>query len=321
VVRAGAIFIVLIGFVGLMIVLEYAQLQAEQFAVGGDGLSAASVAWRMQVACLFSQPIQTPPHLAIDIFWSTAALIYYLNILTKLKSRRGENYAFSFVYRGIFYLLGGKPAQLPDYGDIYESRRKWISDIKPRFLQIPCKYLARMEAAYLAIKTSVSADIPWLFFVLIYCLAQLKTVWLDNDAPFWDPSIQSVRLGVGQIMALILLTGLLLNGVSSFIDAWPTEMTIRLIADSGSDDIEAACVWQGPGQILEKGWFRNYLIVLSGWNMAVLIYAGIISGGPWDVDGLNISVVCLISSLFIWEFSLEFCNLVIIILSKFWKRN
>jgi len=183
-------------------------------------------------------------------------------------------------------------------------------------------YFAQMEAAYLAIKASVSADIPWLFFVFIYCLAQLKSVWLDNDSPFWDPANESVRLGVGQIMALILLTGLLLVGVDSFMGAKPTQVGAAPDdVEKRYDDTEAACIQRDLDAdldaILDELSFRRFLLIFSAWNMVVLFYAGINSGGPWDVDGLNISVVCLIASLLVWGEALELYNLVAIVLQKF----
>jgi hypothetical protein len=307
-----------------MIVLEYAEFQAKQFTVGVNDSLAASVVLRMQLACLFSRPIQTPPNLVIDIFWSTAALTYYVNILIKLKSRNGKIYSFSFVYRGLVYLLRGNISELGDscgdYRYIYVSRRGWI--LKKKHWSQMFLYFAQMEAAYLAIKASVSADIPWLFFVFIYCLAQLKSVWLDKDSPFWDPRNQSVRLGVGQIMALILLTGLLLVGVDSFIGAKPTRVEAAP-DDAGKkyDDTEAACIQRGLDAdldaILDELSFRRFLLIFSAWNMVVLFYAGINSGGPWDVNGLNISVVCLIASLLVWGKTLELYNLVAIVLRKF----
>ena len=306
-----------------MIVLEYAQLQAQLLAADVNDSSAAAISWRMQISCLFSLPFQTLPNLAIDIFWSIAALTYYLNILIKLKTRHGKIYAFSFIYRGLVYLLCGNLTiigyESGDYRHIYKSRRIWIDTLKLhpklRSLKIVLRHFAQMEAAYLAIKTSLSADMPWLFFVLIYCLAQLKTVWLDNASPFWDPAFQSGRLGIGQIMALMLLTVLLLNAVDAFMGANSMEFKAApIILGSHSDDIEAA---QDLGVILDEVWFRRFLFVISAWNMAVLIYAGIISGGPWNVDGLNISVVCLIASLFVWEVVLELWNLIRIVLSKF----
>jgi hypothetical protein len=284
-----------------MIVLEYAQLQAQQLAAGVDGQSAASVAWRMQLSCISSQPIQTPSFLVQDIFWCVAAVTYYMNILTKLKSANGEIHAFSIFYRGLVYLFRGKPADFDDYRHIYKSRMTWIENVKPRPLRVLCERLAEMEAAYLAIKTCVSADIPWLFFVLIYCLAQLQTVWLASDSLFWDPTTHSASLGVGQIIALILLMGPLFTGVDSFIGAGPTDIEAALAAVDDTEDMEAALAavndteaaraQQDLDAVLKEHWFQNFLYILSGWNMAVLVYAGIICGGPLDGVGINLSVM------------------------------
>lgn len=333
-----------------------------------DGHSAAAIAWEMQPACIFSQHIQTPPGLVLHIFWSIAALTYYVNILSKLRSRTGRIHASSFACRTVLRLFRRKSANFDDFRNLHESRLEWISTVIPRPLQGLCHHLADIEAAYLAIKTSVSADIPWLFFVLIYCIAQLKTVWLDSDSPFWDHATESASLGFGQLTALILLAVPLLAGVDAFLSAKPTTREVaRSTAEREQDDIEAGPgnehppaivvhssdlpipiedepeiepapsrhlgdldnkpnpdqllpmetdegtvavdIQPGLDSLLERGWFRKFLYILCGWNMAVLIYAAIITGGPWEGEDINLSAISLIASLFGWEVLLELWNL------------
>lgn len=109
-------------------------------------------------------------------------------------------------------MLGEEPGSFDQFDSLYDLR------LKIRLVEKRLKPLATLEAAYLAIKASVSADIPWLLFGLIYCLTQIYTVWLDEESPFMNYS-ESKALGFGQVTALILLLQPFLRAVDLLFGA------------------------------------------------------------------------------------------------------
>jgi hypothetical protein len=109
-------------------------------------------------------------------------------------------------------MLGEELGSFDQFGSLYDLR------LKIRLVEKRLKPLATLEAAYLAIKASVSADIPWLLCALIYCLIQIHIVWLDAESPFLNYS-ESKALGFGQVTALILLLQPFLRAVDLFFGA------------------------------------------------------------------------------------------------------
>lgn len=169
-----------------------------------------SIAWQMLPSCLIAQNPGLSSDFGYDVLWEMIIVLYFANLLDKLYySKNMELHSSSFLYRLLVRgLLGSDLGKFNNFRRLYESRDDYISHLKfpySKRCQPWLRGVAAFEAAYFAMAASVFADIPWLFFVLAYCITKLVTTWLASDSPFWDTAVSEEGFGFGQMTALMLL--------------------------------------------------------------------------------------------------------------------
>jgi hypothetical protein len=203
--------------------------------------------------------------------------------------------------------------------NLFSSRVEWISKTKSRTLQrmqLVLGGLAAFEAAYFAIKASVSADIPWLLLVLTYSLTKLVTTWLDSDSPFWESAIVSQGFGFGQMTALILLAIPLLTFLQgAFIESQDQHENTP---GHSKPPIAAASYMEGSNSnygsndLLKNRIFRISVYALSLWSIVAFVFVAVITGLPWYITGVStydfrwtLRGILPFVSAFFWGIALE----------------
>lgn len=177
--------------------------------------TSQAIAWQLRSACVLQAPIPNPPDLILSgilpaIFWGVAAWTYYANILIKTFSNSKRIHASSIFYRLILWSLGKyeHDHDLASFDAPDRRLKMWealIDKTLSRHLERIYRIIEPADLAYFALKSSVSADMPWLLFVLVYSAGQIHFNWLDKDSPFWTYRLSTSGFGFGQTLALVLL--------------------------------------------------------------------------------------------------------------------
>ncbi|KAK4448852.1 hypothetical protein QBC34DRAFT_380699 [Podospora aff. communis PSN243] len=224
----------------------------------------------------------------------------------------------SFLYRFMMHKVLGNTNLGPfdSYEDMWTERQKWVGTVRmprprtwssrysqlDRRLQQVLYALVDVEAAYLALNTSIFADIPWLLFVLVFSWTQTVWYWRFNDAPgpVDEGTMAGSAVGFGQIVALLLLVIPVLAGIEAFLEA--AEIGPMCDSSNSSADYKSSAI--GDARV------RKALRWLAVWYTLVMIYAAVVTGSPFFSEPWGASsALASVASLFVWQAYLELTDL------------
>jgi hypothetical protein len=323
--RIVGVALVIIGYNSLQFTTGIASFTAFEHAnaLTIPNYSPRSVFWKMLPSCLFLQNPSLPPNIGYGIFWSVTLWTYYASTLNKILSQ--DLHGSTFLYRMLVKRVFLKDLGVFDnFDNLFSSRVKWISKIKSCTLQRMhpvLRGLAAFEAAYFAIKASVSADIPWLLLVLTYSLTKLVTTWLGSDSPFWESATESQGFGFGQTTALFLLAIPLLTFLQeSFVESQDQHENTSghsQLPIAPASCIEGSNSHYNSNNLLKNRIFKISVYALSLWNTVVFVFAAVIIGLPPYINGAwtydfrwTLSGILFFVSLFFWGTALELSHVV-----------
>lgn len=220
----------------------------------------------------------------------------------------------SFLYRFMVrYVLRSDEVGLFDsYEGMRIARQKWARTVGlshtwfskySQRLQQALYALVDVEAAYLALNTSIFADIPWLLFVLVFSWTQTVWYWRFNDAP--GPADEDIlggsAVGFGQVVALLLLVIPVMAGIEAFLEAAEI-CPMRDRNGSSSADYTSNAIREAR--------VRKALRCLALWYTLVMTYAAVVTGSPFfDKPWGASSALASMASLFAWQAYLELMDL------------
>ncbi len=190
-----------------------------------------------------------------------------------------------------------------------------------KWLQLLAKGLVDVEVAYLAIKTSIFAEGPWLVFVLIFSVFRTLYFWLCANSPLWEQGLSANGLNsFGQLTALLLLLVPIFTAIEAFLGAPGNTRQAASFDSEGSEEDEGklspSTGHLAPGRlpvpdpsdpdfetagngILRRRTVRLAIYCLSLWYFLALVYAAVIAGSPWFVMNWALSAHFAVASWFV----------------------
>jgi hypothetical protein len=172
---------------------------------------------QLRAACAIANNRKGFPQVYVSIFWFACILGYYVNILDKRCMKADRAHSSSFIYRLVANKLGFKLALFDDYEEIWKARQTWAKR-RNNWLKSTLCVLADIEAAYLALKSSHFADVPWLLFILVLSWVMTADLWVSSGTPAVVRDRQGF-IGFGQIVTLALLIIPLLSAGEAYLAA------------------------------------------------------------------------------------------------------
>jgi len=222
---------------------------------------------------------------------------------------RSSSFLYRFMVRHVLH--SDELGPFDSYEGMRIARQKWVRTVGlshtwfskySQRLQQVLYALADVEAAYLALNTSIFADIPWLLFVLVFSWTQTVWYWRFNDAPgpADEDTLGGSAVGFGQVVALLLLIIPVMAGVEAFLEVaeiCPMRDRYGSSADYKSDAIREARV-------------RKALRCLAVWYTLVMTYTAVVTGSPFFNEPWGASsALASVTSLFAWQAYLELMDL------------
>jgi len=218
----------------------------------------------------------------------------------------GSPHSSSFLYRWVvrYILRSNEVGPFDSYEGMRKERQKWAGTVKcSQLLQQLLYVLVDVEAAYLALNTSIFADIPWLLFVLIFSWTQTVWYWRFDGAPgpAGDDTHGGSSISFGQVVALFLLVIPVMAAAEALLqtaDICPS----RDRNGSSSADYKSNAMGQAR--------VRLAMHCLAVWYTLVMAYAAVVTGSPFfDESWAASSALASVASLFAWQAYLELMDL------------